>query len=260
MVAAEASAAAAAEGSAAPGASPFGNLVRTIRAVAFYLCSTMIAVPLLCLMVLIFPFQWISDKYRRGGLHMVNVLWACLSTLLFYRVRVVGRENLPDDSESCVYVANHQSFLDIFSLFHLKRNFKFISKTSNFIIPIVGWSMFLTGHVPLKRMDRRSQMECLQRCRELLQNGGSVLFFPEGTRSPDGTMAAFKKGAFSVAQKEKVRVVPVTLVGTGALMPNGGELTLRPGTVDIVVHPPLDAGAADELCASAEKVIRSALP
>jgi 1-acyl-sn-glycerol-3-phosphate acyltransferase len=84
-----------------------------------------------------------------------------------------------------VYVANHQSYLDIYSLFHLRRPFKvrawrgstllipwiasltchriapivqFISKTSNFLIPIIGWSMYLTGHVPLKRMDRRSQM------------------------------------------------------------------------------------------------------
>ena len=82
-----------------------------------------------------------------------------------------------------MYVANHQSYLDIYSLFHLRRPFKvrawragttghglrphshaaaaspqFISKTSNFLIPIIGWSMYLTGHVPLKRMDRRSQM------------------------------------------------------------------------------------------------------
>lgn len=73
-----------------------------------------------------------------------------------------------------MYVANHQSYLDIYSLFHLRRPFKarlrtarrhrhsrgaqFISKTSNFLIPIIGWSMYLTGHVPLSRMDRRSQM------------------------------------------------------------------------------------------------------
>jgi 1-acyl-sn-glycerol-3-phosphate acyltransferase len=101
---------------------------------------------------------------------------------------VRGVENLPKDTEAAVYVANHQSYLDIYSLFHLRRPFKararmraaacdaplpsaltphpaawhrppqFISKTSNFLIPIIGWSMYLTGHVPLKRMDRRSQM------------------------------------------------------------------------------------------------------
>ena len=92
-----------------------------------------------------------------------------------------GKENLPKSRDAAVYVANHQSYLDIYSLFHLRRPFKarvlpwacaprarrkltararaqFISKTSNFLIPIIGWSMYLTGHVPLKRMDRRSQM------------------------------------------------------------------------------------------------------
>lgn len=66
------------------------------------------------------------------------------------------------------------------------RQFKFISKTSNFLIPIIGWSMFLTGHVPIQRMDVRSQMQCLQTCSALLKEGCSVLFFPEGTRSKDG--------------------------------------------------------------------------
>jgi 1-acyl-sn-glycerol-3-phosphate acyltransferase len=60
-------------------------------------------------------------------------------------VQIEGRENLPAPATPAVYVANHQSFMDIYSLFHLKRPFKFISKTSNFLIPIVGWSMFLTG-------------------------------------------------------------------------------------------------------------------
>ena len=96
---------------------------------------------------------------------------------------------------------------DIYSLFHLNRSFKFISKTSNFLIPIIGWSMFLTGHVPLKRMDKKSQLECLKTCRDLLKRKVSVLFFPEGTRSDDGVVkdGAFKKGAFSVAEKEKVK-------------------------------------------------------
>jgi 1-acyl-sn-glycerol-3-phosphate acyltransferase len=60
-------------------------------------------------------------------------------------VQIEGRENLPAPATPAVYVANHQSFMDIYSLFHLQRPFKFISKTSNFLIPIVGWSMFLTG-------------------------------------------------------------------------------------------------------------------
>lgn len=62
-----------------------------------------------------------------------------------FPITCAGREHLPPAGSPAVYIANHQSFLDIFSLFHLDRSFKFVSKTSNFLIPIIGWSMFLTG-------------------------------------------------------------------------------------------------------------------
>lgn len=82
-------------------------------------------------------------------------------------------------------MANHQSFLDIFSLFRLFRPFKFVSKTSVFYVPIVGWSMFLTGHIGLKRTDRRSQMACLADCREMLREGTPARV-PEVKRSHPG--------------------------------------------------------------------------
>lgn len=85
-------------------------------------------------------------------------MWANVTTSLFYKTEIEGWENLPAADEGAVYVANHQSFLDIYTLFQLGRPFKFISKTSNFLIPIIGWSMYLTGHIPLKRMDKRSQL------------------------------------------------------------------------------------------------------
>lgn len=130
------------------------------------------------------------------------------------------------------------------------------------MIPIVGWSMFLTGHVMLNRVDRRSQLKCLQTCIELLGKGASVLFFPEGTRSKDKVMGGFKKGAFSVAVKAKAPVVPITLVGTGDVMPNGAEGQMYPGRVTIVVHPPIQtAGAdADAVCDAARHAVASALP
>ena len=73
-----------------------------------------------------------------------------------------------------MYVANHASYLDIYSLFHLRRPFKFISKVSNFIIPIIGWSMYMTGHIALKRTDRKSQMKTLKARPECER--GSVMY------------------------------------------------------------------------------------
>jgi 1-acyl-sn-glycerol-3-phosphate acyltransferase len=74
----------------------------------------------------------------------------------------------------------------------------------------------------------RSQMACLNDCREMLRQGGSVLFFPEGTRSTTGEMDSFKKGAFSVAAKERVPVVPITLIGTGQILTNGAYACVQP--------------------------------
>lgn len=90
-----------------------------------------------------------------------------------------------------------------------------------------------------------------------------MLFFPEGTRSKDGVMAGFKKGAFSVAVKAKAPVVPVTLVGTGDVMPSGREGEMYARDVTIVVHPPIatDSGAsAAAVCAAARAAVASALP
>ena len=231
----------------------------TIRALLFYLTTFATAMPMFVVMLAIYPFVMLFDKYRRGGEHVINTLWSKLTTLLYFPVKIHGLENLPDKSEPVVYVSNHESFLDIYTLFHVNRDFKFISKTSNFFIPIIGWSMFLTGHVMINRVDRKSQIACLKECGNLLLNGASVLFFPEGTRSKDGKMHGFKKGAFSVAAKAKVPVVPITLKGAGSLMPNKKEYLLYPGKVEVVIHPRVAPSDADTMMREAFEKVASSL-
>ncbi|CAD7703020.1 unnamed protein product [Ostreobium quekettii] len=213
-------------------------------------------------MLVIYPIVLKLDKYRRRAQHAVNTLWAKLGSFPFYRVKIEGRQHLPPNVQAAVYVANHQSFLDIFSLFHLNRSFKFISKSSIFYIPIVGWSMFLTGHVMLNRVDRRSQLRVLQECERLLSRGASLLFFPEGTRSVDQKLAPFKKGGFTVAVRTGAPVVPITVLGAGDMMPSGKEAFMYPGEVRMIVHPPMEAKGenAQELCDKARAVIASAMP
>ncbi|KAK9808433.1 hypothetical protein WJX73_004860 [Symbiochloris irregularis] len=241
-------------------ASGLSAFLATVKAVIFYTVSLTIAVPLFVVMLALSPFMAIFDKHRRLAQHFVNDVWARLSTLLFYRVTIEGKEHLPDPKEPAVYVANHQSFLDIFTLFQLGRPFKFVSKTSIFLIPIVGWSMWLTGHIPLKRLDKRSQIACLGRCQDALKQGASVLFFPEGTRGDGRQMGAFKKGAFSVAAKAQVPVIPVTLMGTGAIMPGGKELRMYPGNVHVIIHPRVQPKQADTMMQEARRAIASSLP
>lgn len=235
-------------------------MVARIRGLLFYLWTFTLALPLFATMLIQAPVVALVDKHRRLAQHFVNDIWAKLSTSLFYTVQVEGRENLPPPEQPAVYVANHQSFLDIFTLFHLNRPFKFISKTSIFFIPIIGWSMFMTGHVGLNRMDKRSQMACLTSCRQLLQQGASVLFFPEGTRATDMCLQDFKKGAFSVAAKAKVPVVPISIVGTGKKMPNHHENKMFPGSVTMVVHPQVQPTSADQMLKEAFEAVKSGLP
>ena len=241
-------------------ASKFPQWIAAIRALLFYTTTFVFAAPLFVLMLAVYPIVMLFDKFRRRAEHAINTVWAKLTTLFYYPINIKGQENLPTHDQPAVYVSNHLSFLDIYTLFHLHRDFKFISKTSNFLIPIIGWSMFLTGHVMINRVDRRSQLECLKACGELLKRGASVLFFPEGTRSKDGRMHEFKKGAFSVAAKAGVPVVPITLKGTGDLMPNKKEYLLYPGKVEVVIHPAIPPSDAESMMKASYDAIASELP
>jgi len=209
------------------------------------------------------------DPYKRSFMHRMCYWWAKLSCFFFFRVAVVNPENLPreGDDKPYVYIANHQSFTDIFSMYFLNRTFKFVSKASIAKIPLLGASMRMAGHVLLEREDRKSQMQTIRNCIALLKNGASMVFYPEGTRSKTGHLGEFKKGAFSVARKAGVGLVPITVLGTGDIMPAGRETRLfwRRQGVKLVVHPIISAEEVqalpdDEVVAKARAAIESALP
>ncbi|PAN46660.1 hypothetical protein PAHAL_9G205700 [Panicum hallii] len=230
-----------------------------VRGVCFYLVTAVAAIFLFVAMVVFHPLVLLFDRYRRRAQHYIAKIWATLTISMFYKLEVEGMENLPPNSSPAVYVANHQSFLDIYTLLTLGRCFKFISKTSIFMFPIIGWAMYLLGVIPLRRMDSRSQLDCLKQCVHLVGKGASVFFFPEGTRSRDGKLGVFKRGAFSVATKTGAPVIPITLIGTGKLMPSGMEGILNSGSVKVIIHQPIQGNNAETLCSKARNVIADTL-
>ncbi|KAK4763238.1 hypothetical protein SAY86_009006 [Trapa natans] len=238
---------------------PGYEVINKMRGVCFYAVTAVVAIFLFQLMLVAHPFVLLFDRYKRKAHHFVAKIWSIWSVAPFYRIEITGLENLPPPDTPAVYVSNHQSFLDIYTLLTLGRSFKFISKTEIFLFPIIGWAMYLLGVIPLKRMDSRSQLETLKRCGGLIKKGASVFFFPEGTRSKDGKLGAFKKGAFSVATKTKVPVVPITLIGTGIIMPAGSEITLNPGIVKVIIHKPIEGSDAETLCNTARNTISHTL-
>ena len=150
-----------------------------------------------------------------------------------------GLEWLPHD-RPCVVIANHQSFADIWSLLPvLPLRTRFVAKESLFRIPALGWAMSASGFIAIDRSNRVRAMRSLGMAAERIRAGRSVVLFPEGTRSTDGRLQPFKKGAFHLAVQAGVPVIPVAISGTHALLPPG-TLRARPGRVHVRVMPPID--------------------
>ncbi len=188
-----------------------------------------------------FPFD------RRGVvLHLYSCFWAQLYFVLnpFWRLRVEGRERLPWKG-AAVLVANHESLGDILALFGLYRPFKWVSKASVFRAPFLGWNMRLNRYVPLVRGDKESIAKMMKLCSDWLARGVPVLLFPEGTRSPDGEVKAFKDGAFRLAMDAKCPVIPIALTGTARTLPKHGLVLRESADCRVKVLEPVDPAQFD---------------
>ncbi len=153
-------------------------------------------------------------------LHGFTCLWGSLYIWVMpaWSVKVFGREKIPRRG-SRVVVANHQSQLDILVCFTLFFHYKWVSKVEMFKVPFIGWNMTLNRYIPLKRGDKESIRQMLDEAGKALQQGSSVFFFPEGTRSPDGRVRTFKPGAFHLAKKMQKPILPIAISGTTHALP-----------------------------------------
>jgi 1-acyl-sn-glycerol-3-phosphate acyltransferase len=156
-------------------------------------------------------------------LHRFTCFWASLYTWFnpAWRVQIEGRRNIRSNG-TYVMVANHQSLLDILVLFRIFAHFKWVSKIENFRIPLIGWNMTLNRYIKLRRGDKVSIVRMLEQARRVLQDGSSIMVFPEGTRSPDGRMRRFKTGAFDLAKSSGRPILPIVLDGTANALPKRG--------------------------------------
>ena len=154
------------------------------------------------------PGQWL----RRIGRTATR-----LSTL--WKFDIEG-ERPPDiDTAGYVVVANHESQADPFLLSFLPWDMRWVAKEDLFKQPLSGWAMRLGGDIPLRRGEGESVRACLLECERALRGGISVMMFPEGTRSPGGELMPFKDGAFDLAIRAGVPILPIALAGTRAMRP-----------------------------------------
>jgi 1-acyl-sn-glycerol-3-phosphate acyltransferase len=178
------------------------------------------------------------------------------------RVRSIGYEQL-QDGMAYLFMSNHASNLDppiITPL--LGRRISIIAKQELFRIPLFGRAMRAGGFVAVNRSNRRSAIDGVRAAVRVLQSGLGMLLFPEGTRSLDGKLLPFKKGAFHLAMEAGIPVVPITIVGSHEAWPKG-EMALHAGEVVVHFHAPIDPlqfKSKEELLAAVRAAIHSALP
>lgn len=186
--------------------------------------------------VILYPF----DKKRKVA-HAQCFWWsdAMISLNPYWNITVHGLENI-DKDKTYVIVANHQSLADIVIVYQTKMQFKWVAKESLFKVPFIGWSLSLAKHIKLERGKFSSIKKVYREAAQWLRSGMSVLFFPEGTRSTTNDMKDFQNGAFKLAIKERVPILPISISGTGDAIPKGSWLfkTKAPGSLTVL--PPVD--------------------
>lgn len=156
-------------------------------------------------------------------------------------VRVVlENEEVIDPDRAQILVANHQSWFDVLALAgHLPGGYRFVAKKEIEKAPLFGPSLRRCGHIYIDREDRNRALESLSRAREILEKERpTVIMFPEGTRSRDGKLQRFKKGAFVLGIQTGVEVVPAAIIGSREVMPKG-SLKIHPGTITVRFGAPV---------------------
>ncbi|HXX20907.1 MAG TPA: lysophospholipid acyltransferase family protein [Candidatus Acidoferrum sp.] len=183
--------------------------------------------------------------------------------LLGIRVCVEGVEKVPRGP--CVFVANHASNIDPMAMIPaIPRRVGILAKQELFRIPIFGTAMRVAQFVPVDRANKESASAAVSLAVQRLKNGLSFVIFAEGTRSPDGRLRPFKRGAFTLAIEASVPIVPISIVGAHLVMKRGEKIVHR-GDVTIRFAEPVDASAftieqRDELLARVENAVAAGLP
>ena len=182
-------------------------------------------------------FSFIGD-YR--WTYFPAVIWGRLFCYLaFIRVKINGKENV-SPKKSYIFVANHQSIYDIFVVYGwLNNRFKWLMKNTLRKIPLVGLACEKAGHIFIDRSHPLKAQKSIKKAEEKMKNGASLVIFPEGSRTKDGNVNRFKRGAFKIAEDLKLPLVPITIDGAYNVMPYN-SFYIRSGKIVVTIHQSID--------------------
>lgn len=155
------------------------------------------------------------------------------------KVKVIGLENISSE-ENYVYVANHVSGFDIpVVMASLPGQLRIVFKKELAKIPVFGWQLRIGPYILIDRENPTKAMESLEIAKKKIEKGVSVLLFAEGTRSLDGNIQPFKRGAFTLATRSGKKIIPLTIKGTFEILPKK-KFRIRPGEVRLIIDPPIE--------------------
>lgn len=155
-----------------------------------------------------------------------------------WKIKIDGREKA-DRKATYVIISNHQSILDILILNCLRLKFSWVSKIENLKRPVLGWYLKMARYITIDRGNKESKEEMLEQSYKCLNGGTSIMMFPEGTRSVNGEIGFFRRGAFQLAISAKKPILPVILDGTGKILPKHGMIFNSGHKVKIKVLDPV---------------------
>lgn len=155
------------------------------------------------------------------------------------KVKIIGIENI-NKNQSYIVVSNHQSLFDIpVVIANLPLSIRMIAKKGLFMIPIFGWAIYIAGHISIERGNGKKAKRSLEKALEKIRKRRfSIVVYPEGTRSPDGEVKEFGKGAFRLAFDSKLPILPVSIKGSRMILPKG-SLKINKGEIKIIIGKPI---------------------
>jgi 1-acyl-sn-glycerol-3-phosphate acyltransferase len=178
-------------------------------------------------------------NYHGQVFHFLSRIWS--RAILFagrVKITVEGLENV-DKNKNYIYIANHSSQFDIpVVLAGLPFNIRLLAKRELTKIPLFGFALKSGGFIIVDRDKSMKAMQSLEQAAQKIKHGISVLLFAEGSRSMDGSIQPFKRGAFYLASKSGIPIIPLTIIGSHYVLPKK-QLRIRSGTIKLVIDKPI---------------------
>jgi len=230
-----------------------------MRTIILFLIYVVIVICLTPFLLICYPL-----KIRRPFIAAGKAAMWLGQKVLGLKLAVSGIEKI-DRKSTYLFMANHQSFLDGPMLFMLiPQPVRVILKKEVYRIPVVGWGMHLVEFVPVDRKGIRGGRKSISRASRLMREKGySFLIFPEGTRSLDGKLQAFRRGGFFMAIESQAAIVPIAIRGTFGLMPKR-SFFVRRGKIEVAFQSPVSVQGyttanMDQLIEKVRGIIQAAL-